>query len=339
MNEIRPLPIHPLPFPTEGLLGYVLRLFSLNGCRIPSSFQQLSTLSPIAFSDWMIDREQLSALTLHPTSVFKQIAIKHGPAQYEMLGHQISSVEVRDTDAKFCPACAREKGFIQTHFQLSLMTGCPEHKRRLLSVCPACSKTVRWTRPGILECNCSHDLSDAEPLPLPDSEAALLDIVRRKTLGLDPSSYSVAIPAANLAKMKLASLLGLIRVLGKFRLFAFGQQEPYDDAAVLSAAVGVLNYWPKCFYDLLTDLGFSYRTRRGESVKTGMERLWDALLVQAWQGEMEFIDEAIETFYQQSRRRLEENSDARERRWLSRRERLFNGEIRGLFDDVESAHP
>lgn len=97
MSEIRPLPVHPRPFPTENLLAYVLRLFSANGCSIPAAFQQLSSLSPAAFSDRMIDRKQLSAVSLHPVSAFDQIAVKRDRGNYEMSGQQISSRKVMNS--------------------------------------------------------------------------------------------------------------------------------------------------------------------------------------------------------------------------------------------------
>jgi hypothetical protein len=319
MNQNRLLPIHPKPHPTENLLGYVLRLYSMNGCGIPRAFQHLSLLSPMAGSDRMIDRERLSALTLHPASVFDRLGVKVGPSKYEMLGQPVPNVEIRDGDAKFCPACAGEKGFIETHFQLSLMMGCPEHKRRLLSTCPGCKQTLRWARPGIFECDCSYDLSGAELPPISESEALLLEILRRKALVLEQSSsLPTAFPSEHLAKMRLSSLLELIRMLGKFRLFAFGEREVDDDAAVLSAAVVVLNHWPKGIDDLLSDLAFSYRTRRGRSVKTGFDRFSDALLNGALHADMNFIDDAIDNFYKRNRRRLELKCDLRERGWEDR---------------------
>lgn len=99
----------------------------------------------------------------------------------------------------------------------------------------------------------------------------------------------------------------------------------------------MLNRWPKGLHDLLADLGFSYTTRRGHSVKTGRERFSDALMVRLWQGESQFVDDAIEEFFQQRVRRRELSSDRRERWCESRYTQLRDLELSDVFEDVESS--
>ncbi|MGO9515716.1 MAG: hypothetical protein ACLPND_01595 [Candidatus Korobacteraceae bacterium] len=87
------------------------------------------------------------------------------------------------TRPKLCPECVAEKGFIEAHFDLALMTGCPVHSWSLLSRCPGCMEPLRWFRPGLLECDCGASVRNANLPAISMAESDLLDIVRRKMLG------------------------------------------------------------------------------------------------------------------------------------------------------------
>jgi TniQ len=235
-----------------------------------------------ASSDMGIDRAKLSALTGHPVSELDRIAVTVTDQRYRLLGHSLTQSEILATSAKFCPLCVREKGFVELHFQLTLMIGCPEHKCVALTACPKCGEAPRWNRPGLLECHCSHQLSHCGLEPLSSSETLLLELIRRKALGL-PQSGTIAngFPAEALAAMDLHRLLSIIRLFGRYRLIGFGQDGPSSDAAILKAAATLLRDWPKGLHDLMIDLGFSYRTRRSSKVRTMQESFLDALALMA----------------------------------------------------------
>ena len=143
-----------------------------------------------------------------------------GSRQYRILGHPVALYELGGmNDASLCPECVRSAGFIEAHWDLKLMTGCPVHRTRLLSGCPKCHLGLRWLRPGQLECNCGGMLTRVEGPILPEDEAELLDIIRRKVLGIPVSQESsTGIPIAQLSGLSLKGLLSLMRTLAKISL-------------------------------------------------------------------------------------------------------------------------
>jgi hypothetical protein len=132
-----------------------------------------------------------------------------------VLGQVISKAEMNMELAPVCPTCVREKGFMEAHFSLSLMTICPQHGL-LLNVCPGCAKPLTWKRAGLLECNCGQLLCQAAEHQVSTAVVELLDIVRTKTLALPTRIESISgLPVCALGSMSLRSLLFLIRSLGR----------------------------------------------------------------------------------------------------------------------------
>src|SRR5271165_4577730 len=64
--------------------------------------------------------------------------------------------------------------YLKPLIRLALMTGCPVHKRSLLSRCPGCMKPLRSFRPGLLECHCSTSLRTADLPVISGAETDLL---------------------------------------------------------------------------------------------------------------------------------------------------------------------
>jgi hypothetical protein len=151
----------------------------------------------------------------------------------------------------------------------------------------------------------------------------LLDLIRRKALGLtEISTMSNGFPAKALAAMDLHHLLSIIRLLGRYRLIGFGQENPSGDATIFRAAAALLNDWPKSLHDLMTDLGFSYRTRRTSRVSTMQESFLEALQLiscKAGERQTQFIDDVIEHFV---REQIQQAEAAYDKRSQYRRERF-----------------
>lgn len=51
-----------------------------------------------------------------------------------------------------------------------------------LRVCPSCGQQIRWFRPGILVCECGHDLSETEQPEASPGLVVLMEILRHKVL-------------------------------------------------------------------------------------------------------------------------------------------------------------
>ena len=63
--------------------------------------------------------------------------------------------------------------------------------------------------------------------PLPKADAALLDIIRLKVLGLPANDENpLSLPRDQLIAMNLRSMLLVVRALGRHRLIADGSTEP-----------------------------------------------------------------------------------------------------------------
>jgi hypothetical protein len=88
------------------------------------------------------------------------------------------------------------------------------------------------------------------------SEAALLDIIRRKLLGYPASDDNpLSLPQAQLMAMDLRSMLAVVRAIAKYRLVVDRYTADPDAQQIILAASRVLMDWPKNFSVLLKDIG------------------------------------------------------------------------------------
>jgi hypothetical protein len=180
---------HPSPNPTESLIGYLLRLTEVNG--YPTTHYMLVDGGKYQSGD-SISVQLLASMTNRPARLLQPIAFRSKDNKMSViLGQVVSKMEMNATVAPVCPTCVIEKGFMEAHFSLSLMTICPEHKF-LVKVCPGCSKRLTWKRPGLLHCNCGQVLGDAGVQPALTAVVELLAIVRAKVLSLSNPTESVS---------------------------------------------------------------------------------------------------------------------------------------------------
>ena len=193
---------HPAPFLTESLFGYILRLSEENGYTTPWSLLLLAQIRQHEARSTGIQVAKLAQVSNRPQTELESISYRwpgDRPRSCRLLGHLLTPWELVVTRPKLCPECVAEKGFIEAHFDLALMTGCPVHSRSLLSRCPGCMKPLRWFRPGLLECHCGASLRNADLPAISGAEADLLDIMRRKTLGLAAGrDYASGLPGSYL---------------------------------------------------------------------------------------------------------------------------------------------
>ena len=192
------------------------------------------------------------------------------PRSCRLLGHLLTPWELVVTRPKLCPECVAEKGFIEAHFDLALMTGCPVHRRSLLSRCPGCMKPLRWFRPGLLECHCGASLRNADLPAISGAEADLLDIMRRKTLGLAAGrDYASGLPGSYLEVMSLQPLLSLVGMLGRRRMVVDNDSDRRNSQRIVFAAASVLADWPNNFFRLLRGITEDMPTDSSTGVARG----------------------------------------------------------------------
>jgi len=246
---------HPAPFPTESLFGYVLRLSEKNGYTTPWSLFLLAQIRQHEARSTGMKVVKLAQICNRPQNELQSISYRW-PGDHlrssRLLGHLLTPWELVVTRPKLCPECVMEKGFIEAHFDLALMTGCPVHSRSLLSRCPGCMKPLRWFRPGLLECDCGASLRGADLPAISGAEADLLDIMRRKTLGLAAArDYPSGLPGSYLEVMSLQPLLSLVGMLGRCRMGVDQDSDRRNPQRIILAAASVLADWPNNFCRLL----------------------------------------------------------------------------------------
>ncbi len=208
---------HPAPFATESFFGYILRLSEENGYTTPWSLFLLAEMAQHETRTTGIKVAKLAQVANRSQAELESLAYRWGtdsPRSCRLLGHLLGPHQLVVTRPKLCPECVAEKGFIEAHFDLALMTGCAVHRKLLISCCPRCMKPLRWFRPGLLECRCGGNLLSAEVPPICLAEVDLLNIVGRKILGLAPAAeYASGLPSSHLQRLNLRSLLSLVAIL------------------------------------------------------------------------------------------------------------------------------
>jgi hypothetical protein len=250
---------HPNPYPTESLLGYVLRVSEGNGYSSPWSVYRLAGLKSHEMRASGIRLEKLARITNWPEEKLDAIAYSAPPGQprwSRLLGHPLLPQDLNLSHPRFCPQCVREKGFLEAHWDLALMVACPIHRCLLVSSCPECGHRLRWFRHGLFECECGGDLSSCALSSTPEAEASLLDTLRRKALPSPAyASNPMGLPQDQLMAMGLRSMLLAIRTIAKHRILTDGIGDSSNDQEIVSAAARVLVDWPRNFIALLEDIG------------------------------------------------------------------------------------
>jgi hypothetical protein len=272
---------HSPPNPTESLVGYVLRLAEENGYASPWSVYSLAGLKQNEIRTTGFKLEKLAAIINRPAPELGGIGFsppKNQPRWARLLGHSLVPTDLNIVNPGLCPRCIADIGFIEAHWHLTLMVGCPVHECITALCCPKCGKRLRLFRRGLLECGCGGNLMECVLPPLPKAEAALLDIIRQKVLGLPANDENpLSLPRDQLIAMDLRSMLLVVRALGRHRLIADGSTSLEDERQLISAAARVLLDWPKNFIVLLLDIGKRLQPNGKGGVRKQFEPIYGAL--------------------------------------------------------------
>jgi hypothetical protein len=199
------------------MYGYLLRLTETNGYTTPWTIFSIAGIPqnhtrPCALPLLKLARvanrnvEELKAIAYRPTADLPRIP--------HLLGHRVRLTDLRLGSPHICPSCIQEKGFIEAHWDLGFMIACPIHRCLSTVQCSRCQCPLSWFRQGLLECRCGAALPETRRR-LPPHVCDLLDVLRRRVLGLDiPLDHPLGIAAHALHSSTLYSILGVIRVLG-----------------------------------------------------------------------------------------------------------------------------
>lgn len=249
---------HPPPHPTESLPGYVLRLCEANGYESPNAIFRVARMKGTEASWTNLDCTKLAAAANCSVTDLERLAFRRKEDDLNikyMLGKTITAENLNLTAAKVCPECVAEKGFIEAHWHIDLMVGCPIHLRPAVWYCPGCRSRIPWLRKGLLICKCGRRLENRDRESFSEAELWLLELMRCKAVGGSISRPNeVSLPAAQLSAMSLMNLLSFVRFLGRTRRNASWSSKNHYAKHLLSAAAGVFTDWPRNIHVLLRDI-------------------------------------------------------------------------------------
>lgn len=272
---------HPAPYPTESLVGYVLRLAEENGYNSPWSVYRLAGLKQNEIRTAGFKLEKLAVIINRPVSELDDLRFSAPPTNprwARLLGNCLVPTDLNIVSPGLCPRCVVDKGFIEAHWHLRLMIGCPVHECLPALSCPGCGTRLRLFRRGLLECGCGENLLEFNLPSLPKADAALLDVMRRKVLGLPANDENpLSLPQNQLTGMNLRSMLHVVRALGRHRLIADGGTSLEDERQLVSASARVMLDWPKNFIALLLDIGRRLQPSAKGGVRKQFEPIYSAL--------------------------------------------------------------
>ena len=242
----RILPRHPRIGPTEGILAYQLRLSEVNGYESPLQLRHFAGIHPAESIASANALAKLAAVTRLPAELVGNgdgdSLLVRCPLELEFLKAAENGME-----ARVCPDCIKEKGFIEAHWTIPQMYACPIHRRMALRSCSSCRTPLSWYRLGLSRCCCGAELVAAGET-INEGEAVLLDVIRRKALALPQSAPPVGgMPITDLNRIDLMVLLRLIHMLARLQ----GGSERSDSQQTLRLAMCVLEMWPRGLVRLL----------------------------------------------------------------------------------------
>jgi len=271
MSDAVRLVRHPAAKTTESLYGYILRLTEENGYPDWSSIFLLANIPRHERGTAHIQVSQLAEITNQPEQALELIRYTSpgmSVVRCRLLAHPLAVTDLRLKTPQICPDCVEEKGYIEAHFDLSFMMGCPIHQKTLLSVCPKCLQPLSWARPALLQCHCGAFLPESTRTSLSQPEVTLLDIIRRRVLGEPDRVYHSGLPTRELQSLTLDCLIQLINTLGR----SASERSTADlvgQEQVVKSATQTLDEWPKRFIQHLEQL---YETLpSGESLRMTQE--------------------------------------------------------------------
>jgi hypothetical protein len=250
---------HPVPRSTSSLLGHILKISQANGFSSPWSLFRRAGLEQHEFRRTGIRLEKVAAIAA--CSVDDLIALGYSDPDSErscrLLGHKLLFSDLDLQTPRICPECIQTRGFIEAHWDLAFMIGCPVHLCRAISLCLTCGEPPRWFRQGLLRCHCGAQFQSKTSVPLRPSECDLLQIIRTKVLRLLPlTDFVTGLPTLELRQLELRSLLRVIAVVGdSSRIFEGYAERDNSPAATVSAAAIALSAWPDNFFNLLKQMG------------------------------------------------------------------------------------
>lgn len=242
---MRPLPLRPLPVPTEPLTDYIERLAIANGYHRRELW---SVLDRDEQSHKRLLEEALGGLALPRFS---------GPADprieipVELFG--LKPEDFTHVHRRWCPFCINEAAWFRPFWRLKVATNCNIHSVQLLQFCPRCRA---YQEPqAILNGKCECGASFTHEMPTATRHGVLINRALEESL----SGTTVLDLGESAAQLTTSQLVRLICYVGRFiegpTLRRPGQIRELENIKVASSLVGgtsaLLSNWPATFWHCL----------------------------------------------------------------------------------------
>ncbi len=252
------LVIAPRPYPTESLMGYVLRLTEING--YPSISYVLSGLGHTWYQTTVgrLDAKGLVSLTGIGKADIERLT--HMPADQprayiRVFGIDLPNYEVTLTRPKVCPFCLAEGRPCEAFWDLAQSAVCPVHCVALVTHCSSCGKKLTWSRTKIRQCKCGAKLSEASTVPA-NPEVCDLMAFMRYLVYQDVNLAQLPESMSHLAHLNLRRFCKLIWVFSSVFQSQDGRIAPKSRSHYkihLESVARTLLNWPFGFREFLSE--------------------------------------------------------------------------------------
>lgn len=286
INQIKPLLITPVPMSTESLMGFILRTSEVNGYTSPSQILRYAGLTENEIRSVSPPLDKIAQIYARKPEDFtafcnEQQATKKRIKKWAILNHVIPGLYVNVKSTCICPECIMESGIIDSFGEIKYALVCAKHQRKLIDICSACNKKLKWQRKGLLICSCGHDLSESRGTVIKDESILnMTELIRWKLSNhhYDETNLMVAgYPLSDLRKISLPTLLGIIERLKNVRQrkVDFGQLPDQDSKLnTLRLASNMLANWPNGFYDFLENISPENRHVASRNLQSQYQKIY-----------------------------------------------------------------
>jgi hypothetical protein len=269
------------------LAGYVIRLAEQNGYPTASWIFDLAGLDRIntnhhlcsvAFKspECLRGLSRLTGISLKELArlVYARADTPRRAPLYKFFGHPVHQYVIRPLSVTLCPECLSESPYCRRVWEMSLVTTCPKHLRRLVDECPRCQKPISYIRASVCRCSCEFDFRALSAPPVSNAEAAL----SRRIHSLCDLNAGVPTNANGRSPVTALGLHELVSVV----LFIASQHQGLSGAtgkkiargmrnaelhALYTKAYSVFEDWPSNYYEFLD--WRRARERKGSAVRCG----------------------------------------------------------------------
>lgn len=223
-------------------------------------------------------------------------------------GHIIKNKYLSLSTSRVCPLCIKEYCYIKGHWDINLITACPEHGCELINTCPDCFKPLAWNRTSLSKCKCGHNLTEVRVMPASQNTVNMTKVMYQV---MDPTQKFIDAGGAPdfspyLFELSLESLLKITHYIGlKFRekqenikYKARKKSALHNRSVMVETAGAVLSDWPHNYHEQLyiTNITYEVKTKNNEQVIKKLRYFYQDLIKYFGEAEFKFLRDAFDDY-------------------------------------------